>query len=81
MGNAYGYVSVTKFQFLTEASITMNDFRDVASCSLIKLTDVTEVLTASIIRAMIEAVSISEASFIFYETTRSSIQEDSHLHV
>jgi hypothetical protein len=43
------------------------------------VTDVSEVLTASIIRAvtlMMEAVSTSETSFNFYETTRRKIPED-----
>jgi hypothetical protein len=43
------------------------------------------VLAAFIIRAivaqMMEAVSTSETSVSFYETTRRSILEDSHLHV
>jgi hypothetical protein len=38
------------------------------------------VLTASIIRAMMmEAVSASKMSVIFYQTTRRNIPEDSHL--
>jgi Na+/melibiose symporter-like transporter len=45
------------------------------------LTDVSEVLTASIIRAiMIGAVSISEMLVSFYNITRRNIPEDSHLH-
>jgi hypothetical protein len=47
-------------------------------------TDVSEVLTASIIRAMIaqmmEAASTSERSVEFYETARRNIPEDSYLH-
>jgi hypothetical protein len=39
------------------------------------------VLTASIISAlMMEAVSTSEMSVNFYQTTRRNIPEDSHLH-
>jgi hypothetical protein len=47
-----------------------------------KLTEVSEVLTASIITAlMMEAVSTSsETSVNFHETTRLNIPEDSHLH-
>jgi hypothetical protein len=47
-----------------------------------KLTDISEVLTASIIitALMMEAVSTSEMSVIFYQTTWHSIPEDSHLH-
>jgi hypothetical protein len=49
-----------------------------------KFTDVSVVLAASIIRAMIalimEAVSTSETSVNFYHTTRHNNPEDSHLH-
>jgi hypothetical protein len=49
-----------------------------------KLTHVSQLLTASIISAittvMIEAVSTSETSVNFYQTTRRNIPEDSHLH-
>jgi hypothetical protein len=45
---------------------------DVAPCSLYKITDVSEVLTASIIT--------SETSVNFYQTTRCNIPLDSHLH-
>jgi hypothetical protein len=47
------------------------------------ITDVSEVLTASIIRSialMMEAVITSKTSVNFYETTRRKIQKDSHLH-
>jgi hypothetical protein len=57
------------------------------------MTNVSEVLPASIIRAtfqrgllppssgcMMEAVSTSEMSVNFYQTTRRNIPEDSHLH-
>jgi hypothetical protein len=45
-----------------------------------KLTDVSEVLTASIMRAMMVAVSTSETSVNFYETARRNIPEHSHIH-
>jgi hypothetical protein len=46
-----------------------------------KFTDVSEVLTASIIRAMtIEAASSCETSVNFYQTTQRNIPEDNHLH-
>jgi hypothetical protein len=58
-------------------------FRVVAQCSLVQIADVSEVLAASIIRAMfalmMEAVSTSETSVNFYETTWSKIPEDSNL--
>jgi hypothetical protein len=38
-------------------------------------------LTASIISAMMEAVSTSEKSVNFYQTTRLNIPENSHLHI
>jgi hypothetical protein len=44
------------------------------------LTDVSEVLTASNIKAMMEAVSTSETSVNIYQTTRRIIPEDKHLH-
>jgi hypothetical protein len=40
---------------------------------------VSEVLAASIIRAMMEAASISETSVNVYQTTRRNNPEDSHL--
>jgi hypothetical protein len=43
-----------------------------------KFADVSEVLTASITRAIIE-VTTSETSINFYQTTRRNISEDSHL--
>jgi hypothetical protein len=46
---------------------------DVETCSLVD-TDVLEVLTTSI-ALMMEAVSISETSVNFYETTRQYISE------
>jgi hypothetical protein len=52
----------------------------VAQYSLEKFTDVSEVLVASIIRAMMEAASTSETSVNFYQTTRRNNPEDSHLH-
>jgi hypothetical protein len=44
------------------------------------LTEVAEVVTASTIRAIkVEAVSTSETSVNFYETTRRNILEDCHV--
>jgi hypothetical protein len=46
-----------------------------------KITNVSEVLTASIIRALVmEAVITSETSVNFYQTARRNNPEDSHLH-
>jgi hypothetical protein len=49
----------------------------VAPCSLVKFTDVSDVLAAAIIRAI---ASTSETSVNLYKTTRRNIPEDSHLH-
>jgi hypothetical protein len=46
----------------------MTVFSVVAPCSLVKVYDVSEVLAASIIKAMMEAVSTSEKSVNFYQT-------------
>jgi hypothetical protein len=46
-----------------------------------KLTDISEVIIADIINAlMMEAVSTSETSVSFYETARSNIPEEGRLH-
>jgi hypothetical protein len=47
----------------------------------LKLTDVSEVRTASIIALMMEAVRISETSANFNVTTWRYIPEDSKLHI
>jgi hypothetical protein len=54
----------------------------VSLCSLEKFTDVSEVLSASIIRAMsaMEAASTSETLGNIYQTTRRYKPEDSHLY-
>jgi hypothetical protein len=46
-----------------------------------ELTDVSEVLTASIIRALVEAASISETSIKICRTMRCNIIEDSRIHI
>jgi hypothetical protein len=46
----------------------------------LKLTDVSEVLTAFIIALMMVAVSSSETSVSFYQISRCNKPEDSHLH-
>jgi hypothetical protein len=43
--------------------------------------DVSEVLAASIIRAMMEAAGNSEMLVYFYQTTQCNILEDSHLYI
>jgi hypothetical protein len=56
----------------------------VAPCSQVDVSDVSDVLAASIIRAIpltMEGVSTSEMSANFYLTTRRNKPEDSHLQV
>jgi hypothetical protein len=50
----------------------------VAPCSLV-VVDISEMFSASIIALMMEAVSTSETSVKFYQTTRRNNPEDSHL--
>jgi hypothetical protein len=45
-----------------------------------KITDVSEVLAASIVRAMMKAASTSETSVTFYQITRRNNPAHSHLH-
>jgi hypothetical protein len=58
----------------------MTVFWDVAPCSLVETDDVSEVITASIIALMMEAVNTSETSVNFYHTSRINGPEDGHLH-
>jgi hypothetical protein len=51
----------------------------VVPCSLVEVSDDSEVLAASIIRAMMEAESTSETSVNFYQA-RHNNPEDSHPH-
>jgi hypothetical protein len=46
-----------------------------------QFTNVSQVLTASIIALMMETASTSKMSANFYQTTWSNNPEDSHLHV
>jgi hypothetical protein len=59
----------------------MTVFYGVAPGSLVKFTDISEVLAASIIRAMMEAASTSETSVIFYQIALCNTLEDSYLHI
>jgi hypothetical protein len=45
-----------------------------------KITDVSEVLSASIIYAILEVASISETFINFYQTTRHNNPKYNHLH-
>jgi hypothetical protein len=74
-----------RFQVLTAASIKMAVLWVYAPCSLVKFTDVSEALAASIIKAvsaeclMMEGVSTSKTSVNFYQTRQRNSPEDSHL--
>jgi hypothetical protein len=57
---------LVRFQVLTAAGMKMSFFWDVAPCSLVEVYDVSEVLAASIFRAIAL-------------TTRCNIPEDSHV--
>jgi hypothetical protein len=51
----------------------------VAPCSLVEVTNVSEVLAASITALMMEAARTSETLVNVYQTTRRYNPEDSHL--
>jgi hypothetical protein len=80
MLNSFNILSDVGCQVLTAANMKFEVFWDAAPCSHLKLTDVSEVRTASIIIAlMIEAVRISETSVNLNVTARRYIPEDSKL--
>jgi hypothetical protein len=67
------YILKTPFPYLSACHCRFS--------SMLKMIDVSEVLTVSIIRVlMIEAVSTSETSASFYQTTRLNIPEHINLH-
>jgi hypothetical protein len=75
-------------EVLTAANVKTNVFWDAAPYSLAEMADVSEVLTASVTRAIrkitsivlvMGAVSTCETSVNFCEAIRRSIPEDSHL--
>jgi hypothetical protein len=58
-------------------------FRDIAPCGFtkaVKQTNISEVCTASNIRAMMEAVCTPKMSIYFKETTKRYMSEDCNLH-
>jgi hypothetical protein len=64
----------------TLLTLKMAVFCAAAPCSLLEVNDVSEVLAASIIIAlMTEAANTSQMSVNFYQTTRRNNPEDSHL--
>jgi hypothetical protein len=65
-----------RFQVLKAASIQMESSGMLRCVVWYKFTDVSEMITISL---MTEAVSTSETSVNFYETTRRNITEDNHL--
>jgi hypothetical protein len=53
----------------------------VAPCSVAEVTDVSDGLSASIIRAIIEAANTSETPVNVYQTARRNNPEDIHLQI
>jgi hypothetical protein len=76
-------VYLVRFQVLTAVNMKMTVFWDVAPVVWWKFTDVSDVLTASVIRAHRPDDgdnSTSETSVNFHHTTQRNISGDSHLH-
>jgi hypothetical protein len=91
MNNNNTYISAKHPTYLLLISATMHTFHYCAEYCAVQsrrsLTDVSEVLAASMSRTMkvmvalmMEAASTTEMSVNFYQTTRRNIPEDSHLH-
>jgi hypothetical protein len=70
---------IVRFEVLTAVSMKMLPSGMLRLVVQEILTGDSEVLTASIIRAMMEAASTSETCANFYQTTRRYNPEDSHL--
>jgi competence protein ComGF len=66
-----------RFEVPTAVSLKMAVFWVVAPCSLVKFTDVSEVLTVFIIRAMSIALMVVN----FYQTARRNNPEYRHLQI
>jgi hypothetical protein len=64
-------------------NIKISVFWKFASCSLLKIYRLSEVLTAlfAVPALIMDAISTVETSVNFYKTTRYNISEDSHLHI
>jgi hypothetical protein len=60
---------LVRIQVLTATSMKRAAFWVVAPCTLVEFADVSEVCTASVIRAIVSAVSTSETSINFYWNT------------
>jgi hypothetical protein len=82
------WIHRVEFKVASEVTMKMAVFWVVAPCSLVEVHEVSEVLAASIIRAMSaapvsapikEAASTSGTSVNFYQTTRCYSPEDSHI--
>jgi hypothetical protein len=75
-------IGLVRFQALMAANMKKTVFLDVPPCSL-EETDLRTfqncLLLPSLIALMMEAISTSETSINFYETTRRNIPEDGHL--
>jgi hypothetical protein len=74
-GESYPVKSFIVRFYVIMAANMKSVFWDVALCRFVKLTEVPEVLAASIIRtiALMKAVSIFETSVSFFETTQRNI--------
>jgi hypothetical protein len=71
--------SSVRFEVLMASSMKMRAFCDIASCGLAGVADVSDGRTASIIRAMKNAVCTTETSLFSRETARRYITEDTNL--
>jgi hypothetical protein len=76
--------NISRISGFIEAGMEMAVVCVIAPCNLVEVTDVSEVLAASIIRAiitlMMEAASTSEMSVNLQQTIQSYNPNDSHLY-
>jgi hypothetical protein len=75
---SWAVIELVGFKVLTAASMKMVVFWVAAPCNLVEVYRRFRGVSASIIRVM-EAVSTSETSVNFYQTTRRNNSEDSDL--
>jgi hypothetical protein len=69
------YLGNVIFQVRVAAAVNVTVFRVTAPCSLVEIDRPFTLLTVSVIRPMMKALSISETSFNFYEATPRSYPE------
>jgi hypothetical protein len=58
----------------------MHVFWDVVPCHLVKMIDVSEMFTFSIVALMMAAVSTLETPVNFYQSALRNVPEESHVH-